>query len=134
MVNTEIRLTIFFAAEDGEALYSQQKQDREMAVVQIMHSYLIAKFRLKLKEEGKTTIPFRYDLNQIPYDYTVKVKSLSHVQLFAIPWTVVYQASLSMGFSRQEYWSGLPFPSPGDLRDPGIKPRSPAFAGRCFTR
>ena len=42
----------------------------------------------------------------------VKVKSLSHVRLFATPWTVVYQASLSMGFSRQEYWSGLPFPSP----------------------
>ena len=57
----------------------------------------------------------------------LKVKSLSHVWLFAIPWTVVYQASLSMGFSRQEYWSGLPFPSPGDLPDPGIEPRSPAL-------
>ena len=55
------------------------------------------------------------------------VKSLSHVRLFAIPWTVVYQASLSTGFSRQEYWSGLPFPSPGDLPDPGIEPRSPAL-------
>ena len=55
------------------------------------------------------------------------MKSLSHVGLFAIPWTVVYQASLSMGFSRQEYWSGLPFPSPGDLPDPGIEPRSPAL-------
>ena len=55
------------------------------------------------------------------------MKSLSHVQLFAIPWTVVYQASLSMGFSRQGYWSGLPFPSPGDLPDPGIVPRSPAL-------
>ena len=55
------------------------------------------------------------------------MKSLSRVQLFAIPWTVVYQASLSMGFSRQEYWSGLPFPSPGDLPDPGIKPGSPAL-------
>ena len=57
----------------------------------------------------------------------MKVKSLSRVRLFAIPWTVVYQASLSMGFSRQEYWSGLPFPSPGDLLDPGIDPRSPAL-------
>ena len=57
----------------------------------------------------------------------VKVKSLSGVQLFATPWTVAYQALLSMGFSRQEYWSGLPFPSPGDLPDPGIKPRSPAL-------
>ena len=57
----------------------------------------------------------------------MKVKSLSCVRLFAIPWTVVYQASLSMGFSRQEYWSGLPFPSPGDIPDPGIEPRSPAL-------
>ena len=56
-----------------------------------------------------------------------KVKSLSHVRLFATPWTVAYQAPPSMGFSRQEYWSGLPFPSPGDLPDPGIKPRSPAL-------
>ena len=43
------------------------------------------------------------------------------------PWTVAYQAPLSMGFSRQEYWSGLPFPSPGDLPDPGIEPGSPAL-------
>ena len=71
MVDTKIRLTIFFAAEDREALYSQQKQDRELTVVQIMNSLL--KFRLKLKKVGKTTRPFRYDLNQIPYDYTVEV-------------------------------------------------------------
>ena len=50
-----------------------------------------------------------------PWSGKVKVKSLSHVRFFATPWTVAYQASLSMGFSRQEYWSGLPFPSPGDL-------------------
>ena len=56
-----------------------------------------------------------------------EVKSLSHVRLFATPWTIAYQAPPSMGFSRQEYWSGLPFPSPGDLPDPGIKPRSPAL-------
>ena len=62
-----------------------------------------------------------------PRKVKVKVKSLSHVQLFATPWTVAYQASPSMGFSRQEYWSGLPFPSPGDLPDPGIEPRSPTF-------
>ena len=54
-------------------------------------------------------------------------KSLSRVQLFATPWTVAYQAPLSMGFSRQEYWSGLPFPSPGDLPYPGIEPVSPAL-------
>ena len=55
---------------------------------------------------------------------------LSRVQLFVTPWTVVHQASLSMVFSRQEYWSGLPFPSPGDLPNPEIEPASlvsPAF-------
>ena len=56
-----------------------------------------------------------------------EVKKLSRVRLFATPWTVAYQAPPSMGFSRQEYWSGLPFPSPGDLPNPGIKPRSPAL-------
>ena len=57
----------------------------------------------------------------------VKVKLLSRVQLFATPWTVAYQAPPSMGFSRQEYWSGLPFPSPGDLPNPGIQARCPAL-------
>ena len=57
----------------------------------------------------------------------VKMKSLSHVQLFATPWTIAYQAPPSMGFFRQEYWSGLPFPSPGDLLDPGIEPGSPTW-------
>ena len=57
----------------------------------------------------------------------MKVKSLSQVRLFAIPWTVACKAPLSMGFSRQEYWSGLPFLSPGDLPDPGIEPQSPAL-------
>ena len=55
------------------------------------------------------------------------MKSLSRVLLFATPWTVAYHAPPSMGFSRQEYWSGLPFPSPGDLPDPGIEPESPAL-------
>ena len=55
------------------------------------------------------------------------MKSLSRVHFFATPWTVAYQAPPSMEFSRQEYWSGLPFPSPGDLLDPGIEPRSPAL-------
>ena len=55
------------------------------------------------------------------------VKSLSRVRLFATPWTVALQAPLSMGFFRQEYWSGLPFPSPGDLPNPGIEPGSPAL-------
>ena len=69
MVNTEIRWIIFFAAKDGEALYSQQKQDLELTEL------LTAKFRLKLKKVEKITIPFRYDLNQIPYDYIVEVRN-----------------------------------------------------------
>ena len=59
--------------------------------------------------------------------------SLSRSQLTATPWAVARQAPLSVGFSRQQYWSGLPFPSPGDRPNPGIKPVSPALAGRCFT-
>ena len=73
IANTKIRLIIFFAAKDGEALYSQQKQDQELTVAQIMNSLLPNSD--KLKKVGKTTRPFRYDLNQIPYDYTVEVKN-----------------------------------------------------------
>ena len=65
MVSTEIRLIIFFAAEDGEALFSQQKQDWELTMAQIVNSLL--------KKVGKTTRSFRYDLNQISYDYTVHI-------------------------------------------------------------
>ena len=61
-----------------------------------------------------------------------KVKSLSRFRLFVTPWTGTYQAPPSMGFSRQEYWSGLPFPSPGDLPDPGIEPRSPALQAKAL--
>ena len=68
MVNTKIRLIILCAAKDGEALYSQQKQDWELTVAQIMKS------RLKMKKVGKTTRTFRYDLNQISYDYTIEVR------------------------------------------------------------
>ena len=61
------------------------------------------------------------------------VKLLSRVRLFATLWTVAHQAPLSMGFSRQEYWNGLPFPSPGDLPDPGIELRSPALQADALT-
>ena len=60
----------------------------------------------------------------------MKVKLLSRVQLFETPWTVAYQAPLSIEFSRQEYWSGLPFPSPGDLPNPGIETPVSHIAGR----
>ena len=71
MVNTEIRLIILFAAKDGEALYSHQKQDQELNGSD--HELLIAKLWLTLKKVGKTTRPFRYDLNQIPYHYIMEV-------------------------------------------------------------
>ena len=75
------------------------------------------------KKKLKSLIRF-HSANKI--DSYNEVKSLSRVRLFATPWTVAYQAPLSMGFSKQEYWSGLPFPS-GDLPDPGIELRSPAL-------
>ena len=74
MVNTEIRLIIFFAAKDGENLYSQQKT-RPGTDCGSDHKLLIAKLRLKWKKVGKITRTFRYDLNQIPYDYTVEVRN-----------------------------------------------------------
>ena len=73
MVNTKIRLIVFFATEDGEALYSQQKQDLVLTVAQIMNSLL--QISDKFKKVGKTSRPFRYDINQILYDYTVEVTS-----------------------------------------------------------
>ena len=73
MADTEIRLIIFFATKDGEDLYSQQKQHEELTVAQIMSSLLP---NSDLKKVGKTTRPFRYDLNQIPYDYTVEVRHI----------------------------------------------------------
>ena len=72
MINTEIRLIIFFVAKDGEALYSQQKLGTDCGSD---YEILIAKFRLKMKKVGKTTRSFRYDLNQIPYDYTVEARN-----------------------------------------------------------
>ena len=70
MVNTEIRLITLFAAKDGEVLYSHQKQDQELTVAQIMSSLLP---NSDLKKVGKTTRPSRYDINQIPYNYTIEV-------------------------------------------------------------
>ena len=82
--------------------------------------------------EGRTLSVLFNNVSQMPRAVPticvcVCVKSLSRVRLFATPWTVARQAPLSMGFSRQGYWSGLPFPSPGDLPNPGIEPGSPAL-------
>ena len=76
----------------------------------------------------------RYKLKLISLCFVhVCAQLLNCVRLFATPWTVAYQAPPSMGFLRQEYGSGLPFPSPGDLPDPGIEQASPALAGGLFT-
>ena len=74
MVNTKIKLIVFFAAKDGEALI-QSAKTKPGADYGSDHELLIAKFRLQLKKVGKTTRRFRYDLNQIPYDYTVEVRN-----------------------------------------------------------
>ena len=76
-----------------------------------------------------------HDLSFLNVECAMYVKSLSRVRLFATPWTIACQAHLSMGFSRKEYWSGLPFPSPGDLPNPGTEPTSPvspALVGGFF--
>ena len=75
----------------------------------------------------------RHYLHHLNYSLKVKVKSLSRVRLFVTPWPVAHQAPPSMAFSRQEYWSGLPFPSPGDLPDAGIEPRSPVLQADALT-
>ena len=86
----------------------------------------------KFKQLFKRGVEYYYVINWfhfMKYSFTQKWKChlLSYVRLFVTPWTGTHQASLSMEFSRQEYWSGLPFPSPGDLPDPGMEPRSPTL-------
>ena len=73
MVNTEIRLILFLVAKDGEALYSQQKQDSELTVAQIMNSY--CQIQTQIEESGENHWSFRYDSNQIPYDNTMEVRN-----------------------------------------------------------
>ena len=104
MINTEIRLIIFFAAKDGEALQSQQKQDQELTVAQIMNSLLPNSD--KLKKVGKTTRPFRYDQNQIPYNYTVEVTN-RFKRLYLIECLKNYGRSFVTLYRRQ---GSRPFP------------------------
>ena len=96
-----------------------------------MYVYIlkVKKKKTCLSLDGKTTVDiyFLFKTLYLIFQVKVKVKSLSRVRLFATLWTVAYQAPPSMGFSRQECWSGFPFPSPGDLPDPGIEPVSPAL-------
>ena len=98
-------------------------------------------FHLLTLAKGALSIPLLMSMSEafpIPFLTLItmkssELKSLSRVRLFVTPWTVAYQAPPSMGFSRQEYWSGLPFPSAGDLPDPGIEPRSLAFQADALT-
>ena len=117
MVNVKIRLIIliiFFVAEDGKALYSQQKQDLELTWPPKLLWMVTVDMKLKDSSffEGKKE---------------KKGKFLSCIQLFAIPRTVAHQTPPSMEFSKQEYWNVLPLPSPRDLPHPRIKPGSPTL-------
>ena len=84
------------------------------------------------KEPSKSTHTLLLRSFKCPHQFS-SVQLLSHVLLFATSWTVAHQAPVSMEFSRPEYWSGLLFPSPVDLPDPGIKPRVSNIVGRLFT-
>ena len=97
----------------------------------MFYTYLLIYFGLVY--HLRTLFPYLFFCLDDLFIHEEWVKSLSHVRLFATLWTVAHQALQSMGFSRQEYWSGLPFPSPGDLPDPGIKPRSPALQADALT-
>ena len=85
------------------------------------------------RESHYVTIPLRYNSLIIIIFIVVVIKSLNHICLFVTPSTIACQALRSMGVPRQEYWSGLPFPPPRDLPNPGIELTSPALAGRFFT-
>ena len=107
-------------------------------VFQIFFSICILQWRRSFKTwSNKKPNVKLLEKNQILRHYRKSyARTVSPVQLFATPWTVAHQVPLSMGFSREDYWRGLPFPSPGDLPDPGshpIPPASPALAGRFFT-
>ena len=89
---------------------------------------LLVKYSPGFSHKGFQVVFFFFN-----FYYSVCVKSLSRVRLFAIPWTVAHQAPLPMEFSRQEYWSRLSFPSPGDLPNPGTEPRSSALQADALT-
>ena len=102
---------------------------RWLKTVLLKYNWYILSVLIALLFDSICTIVCTYVL----WSEVCEVKLLSGVRLFATPWTVAYQAPPSMGFSRQEYWSGLPFPSPGHLPDSGIEPRSPALQADALT-
>ena len=106
------------------SIYSSSKWGLFSLTSQIVTAWILYSSYQGYRDQGINRVAW---VPTLKYRQKVKVKSLSRVQLSATPWTVAYQAPQSMGFSKQEYWSGLPFLSPGDLPDPGIEPRSPAL-------
>ena len=101
-----------------------KRRDEEKCTTSKLNILYIYQIKQNLKKNKKNVKYINYKYSRCTQ---VKVKSLSHVQLFATPWTVASQVPPSMGFSRQEYCNGLPFPSPGDLPDPGIEHGSPSL-------
>ena len=89
--------------------------------------------QIPLSNSSFNDVTLHLEISHSSRIYTIVVSLLTWVQLFATPWTVARQALLSMGFPRQEHWSGLPFPSPGDLPHPGMEPASPTLAGGLVT-
>ena len=111
-------------------LFQIQKDD----AVKVLHSLWQRIWKTQpWPQDRKRQFSFQSQRREMPKNVQKSVKSLSRVQLFATPWTVAYQVPPSMGFSRQEYWSGWPFPSPGDLPYTGIKPGSPTLQADAFT-
>ena len=102
-------------------------RDYQLVKLMLFSSFYTWRSQKASKNFSKFIQLGRERLGLLTIKLIVKVKLLSCVQLFVTPWTVAYQASPSMEFSRHEYWTGLPLPTPGDLPDPGIEPRSPAL-------
>ena len=103
------------------------------SLVRELRSHMPCGQKTKKKKKNHKKPTSNIVTNSIKIFFNEKWKSLSHVWCFVTPWTITCQAPPSMEFSRQEYWNGLPFPSPGDLPNPEIEPRSPSIAGRVFT-
>ena len=128
---TKPRTVCFFARSSTEVPGTQRIRSKSLCRMFRLSGFWHAPSRSAL--EGRDQMLCRLPTasasprgwNDPVYCMCIPGQLLSRVQLFATPWTVAHQASLSMGFSRQEYWSGLPFPSPRDLPNPGIKPMSP---------
>ena len=118
----EMQKTQVWSLDQEEPLEEGMPTHSSILTWRIYRQTSLAGYSARCRKESNTTEVTKH--TRSVQSMKVKVKSLSRVRLFEIPWTVACQAPRSMGFSRQQYWSGLPFPSPGDLPDPGIEPGS----------